>query len=303
MWFKKYITQLIKEVLMEEKIQSKKRECILDDILEKLRELEKQISMLRAEQGNNALQNNVSKSNGDDVSLQKDAIPISEEIISLKKDLTSAKNMLEEKAKELAFANDRLDEKDKQLGEKDKQLGEKSRELSSAKNKLSEKDKELEELQRKLSDASHTLEKFKASQGPYVEHYEKFKSLPIDIKSNLSGILRGETSEQFIFSGMQEDNLGRLWDFCANEAKRKSECAEVLSQIFWFFFDKCQALHDEPQFLRATVAVGERFDEDYASRDSDSVPLGNIQKIILLGYNRRLGNKTVKKSIVHVGRD
>ena len=139
---------------------------------------------------------------------------------------------------------------------------------------------------------------------PYSEAFRLFQELPPEMRENMRGILRGENVNQFIFVGMQEENIGRLWDFCANEAKRKSEHTEKLSKIFWFLFEKCQQqLHDSPTYEKATIAVGDKFDEDLSTRDGDSAPLGKISKIWLYGYNRCIGNKVVKKSIVHVDKD
>ena len=214
-----------------------------------------------------------------------------------KKALEAANTAKEQTENDLKAASATLDETKKALEAANATIAEREKALKTAESEFLALKTEYDIL-KKAHDEEQKIRQ------PYSEAFKLFQELPPEMRENMRGILRGENVNQFIFVGMQEENIGRLWDFCANEAKKKSEHTEKLSKIFWFLFEKCQQqLHDTPIYEKAAIAVGDKFDEDFSTRDGDSAPLGKISKIWLYGYNRCIGNKVVKKSIVHVDKD
>ena len=133
------------------------------------------------------------------------------------------------------------------------------------------------------------------------ELYNTYLRLSNATRGSLSGIFKGTTVEEFIFCGVQLENIDSLWEFIKRELeeKRLSE-VENMKKIFVYFFKAYNLIHESPIYKIQNVAIGEEFDEDKHLRSSNSRVAGRINEIMLNGFIITNTGKIVKKSVVKI---
>jgi len=154
-------------------------------------------------------------------------------------------------------------------------------------NELKEKNIKMEVL----------LKRFKE----FSDLYAVYNSLSQRTISSLNGIFRGNTVEEFIFCGVQQENIQCLWEFNKGEVLAgRLEEIKKLDEIFRYFLNANNKIYEDSMYEIQTVHLGEVFDEDKHIRHIDSKVVGNISEVIFNGYINIRNAKIVKKSIVKI---
>lgn len=129
--------------------------------------------------------------------------------------------------------------------------------------------------------------------------YQLYQKLSPALKKALSGIFQGDTIEQFLFCGVQKQNVELLWDAIKIRAidENEDELPE-LKEIFMFFFNAYNATFVKPLFEIQAVDENEKYDNEKHMRTSKSRVSGLITEILLHGYVNTNNNKIERNSIV-----
>ncbi|WP_042462064.1 hypothetical protein [Neobacillus dielmonensis] len=145
------------------------------------------------------------------------------------------------------------------------------------------------------------LQRYKDNYLNLEKVYTLFLGLTPPVRSSLRGIFKGNSLPEFLYCGVQGENIDSLWEFIKKETiENKETDLASLKQIFSFFFDAYNKIFDTPVFQLLKTAAGERFSEDYHIRGGNSKVIGVISEVLLEGYFNSITNRVVKKSIVRI---
>lgn len=170
-------------------------------------------------------------------------------------------------------------------------------------NRLTSENKELKTLQEDLH--SQLVEKenhinrlsnrFEEAEAVY-QYYLQLSSLTHD---SLRRNLRGNSLEEFIYSGVQYENIESLWEYMRRSIMEEDlKDIPNLQVIFNYFFKSYNKIN--PLFHFQIIALRQEFDGDQHMRSKDSKVMGPISEILLPGYINTKTSKVIKKSIVKI---
>ncbi|SOC09129.1 hypothetical protein SAMN05880501_105183 [Ureibacillus xyleni] len=131
--------------------------------------------------------------------------------------------------------------------------------------------------------------------------FSEFLQLTAPTRLALQGIFKGYSIDEFLYCGIQHENIEPLWEYIKREIleDRVSDIA-CLVGIFNFFFEAHNKVYDQPLFERLSVLVGDSFDEQEHIRGTQSKVSGMISEVLFIGFRNKKTNKIIKKSIVRV---
>jgi len=182
--------------------------------------------------------------------------------------LTKNMNIKENKVRELEELKDRL-----KIGIKD---------VKSKNNKLS----------KKVDFYRTTFEK-------ELSTYALYEGLSSSTKASLKGIFKDDSLKGFLACGVQEKNIGSLWDYVKDELREeKNSDIKSLKTIFYFFFDAYKRAF--PIYKVQKVALGDEFDNEEHIKTNSSSVIGKVDEVVFVGWVNAKTKKIVKKSIVGV---
>jgi len=210
----------------------------------------------------------------------------------LKSDLAVVKNSIAEKERLIRNLEDDKSRISDELSDKNRTiqtLNIKIEGLNQRISTLEEQKDQLEAENSKLKDRFADLEAV----------YQLYLNLPAANKNSLSSIFKGETVEEFIFCGVQYDNVESLWDYIKNEAINGHDI-KPLQPIFDCFFKAYNTNYEPPLYQIATTDCGETFDTSRHIRGADSRVSGEIKEVVLQGYENTRTGKLIKHSVVRM---
>ena len=182
--------------------------------------------------------------------------------------LTKNMNIKENKVRELEALKDRL-----KIGMKD---------VKSKNNKLS----------KKVDFYRTTFEK-------ELSTYALYEGLSSSTKASLKGIFKDDSLKGFLACGVQEKNIGSLWDYVKDELREeKNSDIKSLKTIFYFFFDAYKRAF--PIYKVQKVALGDEFDTEEHIKTNSSSVIGKVDEVVFVGWVNSKTKQIVKKSIVRV---
>lgn len=129
--------------------------------------------------------------------------------------------------------------------------------------------------------------------------YELYLSLDSQTKKELANVISSETTETFLVSGVQWENIEALWDYTSFKLNTCDiYTIEKLTRILTYFFRLYNQAMNSYEFLN--TEIGDELDEDLHTRGMNSQVSGKIKEVFLLGYRNQKTKKVIKKSIVRV---
>lgn len=178
-------------------------------------------------------------------------------------------------------------------------------------NLLEEKKKNIKSLEddnkffkEKLENCQVEMEgmgkKVKYYEDTYIElekYFTIYNKLSISIKTDLERVIKDDSAEIFLSSGVQKDNLDALWDYISYSLNVLSkEEIENLIKVFEYLFNTYNKFSNALEF--DDVNINDEFDDEYYTRGKGSMVSGRISKVQLRGYRYLNNKKIIKKSIV-----
>ena len=173
--------------------------------------------------------------------------------------------------------------------------------------RISELEKNAENKDREITEYKSVISNQKTTIGNYSNRYSgteriygSFLKLSDDTRSQLSGILKGESLEQFFACAGKDDFVRRFWDFISERIisqKSVSGDDEILADIFDALFDVYNSSTLNVKYIRQDVRAGEMF--DWEKHTSTGNSQGEISAVLFRGYCGADG-KILKKSITDV---
>ena len=135
----------------------------------------------------------------------------------------------------------------------------------------------------------------------FEEIYGVYNLLVEKTREELKGIYGDDGVENFLFRGIQYQNIEMLWEYMRNKIiENDIEDINKVNNIFTYFFDRYNELYNEKIYSRMETSIGDEFDNDLHVRLWDSSVSGKISNVILEGYINNNTGRIEKKSLVEV---
>ncbi|WP_104578916.1 efflux RND transporter periplasmic adaptor subunit [Helicobacter felis] len=149
---------------------------------------------------------------------------------------------------------------------------------------------DLEHTQEALKQAQAELEKYR------IKAYELFLTLPTDMKSGLSNLLKEGDPLVFLSAGIQGKNIEMLWDYTNNTLKEDMQGARTLVEIFYALFGYYeQATH----YQLDPLEVGQPYDPTKHQRHHSSTNVsGKITQVLLRGFKHARTGEVKRQSVI-----
>ena len=166
----------------------------------------------------------------------------------------------------------------------------------------------LREQQNKLKQTISEYEKEIKIKNDLIKEYEEsfkndfkineiYASLDDDIKDSLKNIFKNTTIQGLIACGVQERNIGPLWDFIKFKLTEDNKDYKNLVEMFYCLFAKYKLAY--PMYELLSTKDGDDFNVEYHIKNG--IEQGDkITKILLLGWQNTKNNKVIKQSIVRL---
>lgn len=202
--------------------------------------------------------------------------------------------------------------KDKELSDSDSQLSclQKSSDtlqtnlinekqlLSHAEEKFNLLQQEFKKVTAELADTNKRVDWYRDQFSEDIKLQETYSHLSDDTKSSLSGIFKSTTPKGLIACGVQEKNIGNLWEYAKNEVvKGSNPDISTITKLFEILFSRFTLAF--PMYEPQRVEAGEDFDLQLHIKHNTSHHVnGVIDAVLLRGYLNQKTGKVIKQSVV-----
>jgi len=210
--------------------------------------------------------------------------------------LERIKNLLDKvlgKDKELSSNTTKIEELDFKIDNLSQSFTDKETEV----NKLL---KEIERLKVRLDGADKKADWYRENFTDDIKVQAIYSDLSEVTKKSLSGVFKNTTLVGLIACGIQEKNIGNLWDYTKNElVNGTNPDINNLIQLFDILFSRFRLAF--PVYESQSVVEGDDFDTQlHIKHNSSSCVSGAIEAVLLSGYWNVKTDKIVKQSIVRI---
>lgn len=131
--------------------------------------------------------------------------------------------------------------------------------------------------------------------------YKVYMELSEKTRDSLSGIFKGNSIEEFIFCGVQYQNLESLWEYIKREIIEENlNEKDKLKDIFDYFFEAHNLIYEKPLYKRTDVVLQEKFDDEFHIKVLSENASGKIKEVVFEGYINCNNQKIIKKSLVRI---
>lgn len=170
-----------------------------------------------------------------------------------------------------------------------------------------EKEIQVNELLKEVDRIKSSLVSSEKKSSWYRENFSddiKVQAIYSDLtdvtKESLSGIFKTTTLGGLMACGIQEKNIGNLWDYTKNEVVNNTNPdITSLVQLFDILFSRFRLAF--PMYESQSVAEGYEFDTQLHLKHSSSASAcGAIERVMLCGYFNVKTGKVIKQSIVKI---
>jgi len=220
----------------------------------------------------------------------------------IKTDLEEYKEAISDNARVIRNLEDEKSRYSSELSDKNRTI----QTLNTKIDGLQKDNLQVKDLERQISTLKEQKSQMEAENRKLKERfadleavYQLYLSLPTDNKNSLKSIFKGDTLEEFIFCGVQYDNVESLWDYIKNEAINGHDI-KPLQRIFDCFFKAYNTNYEPPLYQKTTTACGETFDTSQHIRGAGSSVSGEIKEVVLQGYENTRTGKLIKQSVVRM---
>ena len=130
-----------------------------------------------------------------------------------------------------------------------------------------------------------------------MTQYNLYKNMPESAKISLKYIIDDSNPLNFYSCGMQERAIDAFWELLKEDIFSGAK-NENLNSIFEYFFKNSYSGLSKETFIPLETRIGDKYREEEHIKAPGSRQLGEISKVLLLGYTKNGNNKIEKKSIV-----
>ena len=170
--------------------------------------------------------------------------------------------------------------------------------VNQAEQRVQQANAQLTEQQNVNQELEKRLAGYRESFEDDLRIHSAYLDFSAETKSSLAGIFKDTSTKGLIACGIQEANIGNLWDYAKNEVIHGGNPDEQkLVTFFELLFNRFALAY--PAYRLETELVGTEFDHQvHIKHQSSATSSGTIKKVCLPGYTNTRNNKPVKQSVV-----
>lgn len=170
--------------------------------------------------------------------------------------------------------------------------------LTVAQSKIEKSNEDAVRFQAELDAANYKLQWYRDNFSEDIKVDAIYKDLSEATKSSLSGIFKSTTPSGLIACGIQEKNIGNLWEYAKNEVVNgKNPDVTKINEIFEILFARFTLAF--PMYEIQQVKLGDDFDtQSHIKHNTSRNASGVIEAVLLRGYLNTKTGKVLKPSIV-----
>ena len=170
--------------------------------------------------------------------------------------------------------------------------------VHQAEQRVQQANAQLTEQQNVNQELEKRLAGYRESFDEDLRIHSAYLDFSAETKSSLAGIFKDTSTKGLIACGIQEANIGNLWDYAKNEVIHGGNPDEQKLLTFFELLFKRFALA-YPAYRLETALVGTEFDHQaHIKHQSSAASSGTIKRVCLPGYTNTRNNKPVKQSVV-----
>lgn len=244
---------------------------------------------------------NKNKALNDLISSKDEAISVLEQINETLKGESEEMNNVIKKLKEFICGKEAV------ISDNSSEISQLKAQLSALTQKMEAKDEEFDRLATQEKATSVQLNKSDKKLNWYREQFsedleiqEIYDNLSETTKGSLAGIFKSTTASGLIACGVQEKNIGNLWEYAKNEVVNDENIdIKNIIHLFDILFSRFTLAF--PMYKTQMVTVGEDFDNQlYIKHNSSKNVSGVVESVLLRGYVNTKTDKIIKQSIVRI---
>lgn len=170
--------------------------------------------------------------------------------------------------------------------------------LTVAQSKIEKSNEDALRFQAELDAANYKLQWYRDNFSEDIKVDAIYKDLSEATKSSLSGIFKSTTPSGLIACGIQDKNIGNLWEYAKNEVVNgKNPDVTKINEIFEILFARFTLAF--PMYEIQQVKLGDDFDtQSHIKHNTSRNASGVIEAVLLRGYLNTKTGKVLKPSIV-----
>ncbi len=179
-------------------------------------------------------------------------------------------------------------------------LSELEAKIDDKKNELKLALKKEEDTKEKLNKSDKKLDWYREQFSEDVKIQDIYNDLSDISKGSLGGIFKSTTASGLVACGIQEKNIGNLWEYAKNEVvSDKNPDIKNIIDLFNILFSRFTLAF--PMYEVQNVASGDEFDTQLHIKHNSSQNMsGTIELVLLRGYLNTKTDKVIKQSIVRI---
>ena len=179
-----------------------------------------------------------------------------------------------------------------------KKLSELEAKMDDKKNELKLALKKEEDTKAKLNKSDKKLDWYREQFSEDVKIQEIYNDLSDVSKGSLGGIFKSISISGLVACGIQEKNIGNLWEYAKTEVvKDQNPDIQKIIHLFDILFSRFTLAF--PIYEVQKDASGDEFDTQLHIKHNSSQNMsGTIESVLLRGYTRN--KKVIKRSIVRI---
>ena len=181
-----------------------------------------------------------------------------------------------------------------------KKLSELEAKMDDKKNELKLALKKEEDTKAKLKKSDKKLDWYREQFSEDVEIQEIYNDLSDVSKGSLGGVFKSTTASGLVACGIQEKNIGNLWEYAKTEVvKDQNPDIQKIIHLFDILFSRFTLAF--PIYEVQKDASGDEFDTQLHIKHNSSQNMsGTIELVLLRGYLNTKTDKVIKQSIVRI---
>lgn len=197
--------------------------------------------------------------------------------------------------------------KDKELSGNNSRVQSLDLQVSNLKLLVDSKESKVESLAKETKNSKELLAISDKKLNWYREHFSEdvkvqgiYSNLSEATKGSLSGIFKSTTISGLIACGIQEKNIGNLWEYAKNEVVNGiNPDILTITKLFEILFARFTLAF--PMYEIQSVSSGDDFDTQlHIKHNSSRNVSGVIESVLLCGYVNTKTDKVIKQSIVKI---
>lgn len=182
-----------------------------------------------------------------------------------------------------------------------------SPEIEDSDSKILALEVEIEELKKERDEFRDNYLQFKGIFQKQTRMFFNYQNLSPAVKTSLDEIYRGNTFEEFLTCGVQNENIYALWDCICGYLRSPGEATRedfiIMQKMLTYFLNLFNRVHALPVLRVMDTAAGEPFlpaSHQNVMDTQGATMTGTIRDVLLQGLCNAITGNVIRQSLVRL---